>query len=106
MKEFLKDRHLKVDLLMGYRPGFQKGRDHFLHAAATYDVGIDRLVFVGDSRKDVEKALDSGVRFIARLGLLDREQFGRLFPGVPVVNSLDEVLPLLGIPAERKSAEE
>jgi phosphoglycolate phosphatase-like HAD superfamily hydrolase len=93
----LKSRDLEVDLVMGYRPGFEKGPDHFEFARRVFSSTLDRIVFVGDSYKDWLSADAMGIRFIARAGLHDSQELSVLLPGVPVVDSLDQALPLLGI---------
>lgn len=97
IKEVLRSRGLAVDLVMGYRPGFEKGPQHFKLAAVTFGVPLQRTVFVGDSIKDGLAAKEAGIRFIARTGLVTKSEIEQHLPGVPVVESLAEVLPLLGI---------
>jgi len=97
IRDLLRTRDLEVDLVMGFRPGFEKGRDHFEFARSTFDTDLARLVFVGDSHRDGITARSAGIRFIARAGLLSAERIRRLLPGVPVVDSLLEVPSLLGI---------
>jgi phosphoglycolate phosphatase-like HAD superfamily hydrolase len=99
--EVLGFRGLEFDLIMGFRPGFEKGLDHFRFAMETFDAGAEEVLFVGDSRKDGLAALSAGIRFIARTGLLSAEEFSRVLPGVPTISSLDEVLPLVGISREQ-----
>jgi len=82
---------------MGFRPGFQKGLDHFRFAMETFGATPDRVVFVGDSLKDGLAAKAAGIRFIARSGLLTAEEFTEALPEVPIIDSLDEMLPLVGI---------
>jgi phosphoglycolate phosphatase-like HAD superfamily hydrolase len=94
---FLKLRELEVDLILGYRPGFEKGPDHFRFVKQRFDSTFDRMVFVGDSHKDWLSAEEMDVRFIARAGLHTTRELCELLPGVPVIDSLDQVLPLLGI---------
>lgn len=95
--EILRSKGVEVDLVLGYRPGFEKGLDHFEYARQTFGSTFDRLVFIGDSQRDGLSAQRAGVRFIARAGLLSARELRMLLPGVPVVDSLEEVLPLLGI---------
>jgi phosphoglycolate phosphatase-like HAD superfamily hydrolase len=97
IRELLKSRGLEVDLVMGFRPGFEKGRDHFDFATSALNTELARLVFVGDSHRDGLTAQSAGIRFIARAGLLDAGRIGELLPGVPVVDSLLELPLLLGI---------
>jgi phosphoglycolate phosphatase-like HAD superfamily hydrolase len=100
--ELLERRSLEVDLIMGYRPGFEKGVAHFELAARTFDTTFDRMIFVGDSQRDGLTAGRAGMRFIARSGLLSAEHLGQVLPGVPVVESLGEILPILGIKAAQE----
>jgi len=98
--DIVKFRGLDLDLVMGFRPGFQKGLDHFRFAMETFGATPEGVVFVGDSRKDGLAAEEAGIRFIARTGLLTAEEFSEVLPGVPVIDSLDEMLPLVGIDRE------
>jgi phosphoglycolate phosphatase len=99
----LMSRGLVVDLVMGWRPGFEKGPDHFRFAAETFGVPLSEMLFVGDSLKDGLAAKSSGVKFIARAGLVDRAELERLLPGTPVIGSLVEVLPFVGINMAREA---
>ena len=101
IKEVLASRGVVVDLVMGFKPGFEKGPQHFQCAAAAFEAGRDQVVFVGDSIKDGLAAREAGIAFIARAGLVQEEEIRRRLPGVPVVNSLTEVLPLLGLTIAR-----
>lgn len=98
--EIVRFKGLQFDLVMGFRPGFQKGLDHFRFAMETFGTAPEQVVFVGDSRKDGMAAQAAGIRFIARTGLLTAEEFSEVLPGVPVIDSLDEMLPLVGISSE------
>ena len=42
--------------IIGYRPGFEKGADHFNHINSTHQVQFNDMVFVGDSLKDHERS--------------------------------------------------
>lgn len=93
--DFLYRQGLTVDLAMGYRPGFEKGRDHFGYAMQRFRLGPEVTVFVGDSIKDGERARDSGIRFIGKAGLVDAGEFRRRFPEAPVIASLGEILHII-----------
>lgn len=97
IRKMLQARGLAVDLVMGYRPGFEKGPQHFALAAATFGVPLGRILFVGDSIRDGLAARQAGIRFIAKAGLVTRSEIERYLPGVLVVESLTEVLELLNI---------
>jgi phosphoglycolate phosphatase-like HAD superfamily hydrolase len=97
IRSLLTARGLEVDLVLGFRPGFEKGRDHFEFACAAFKVEADRLLFVGDSHRDGVVASAAGVRFVLRSGLLNADTIAVLLPGVTVIDSLEDLLPLLGI---------
>ncbi|MFZ1947311.1 MAG: HAD-IA family hydrolase [bacterium] len=102
IRDVLRSRGLVVDLVMGYRPGFEKGPQHFAEAARTFGVNLADVLFVGDSVRDGLAARQAGVRFIARLGLVSREEIRNRLPDAPVVDSLYDVLPLLGMKKPRE----
>jgi phosphoglycolate phosphatase-like HAD superfamily hydrolase len=97
IKELMRSRGLDVDLVMGFRPGFEKGRDHFEFAKAEFNTEFARLLFVGDSHRDGLTAQSNGVRFVVRIGLLGVDEVETLLPGVPAICSLWDLLPILGI---------
>ncbi|MGD9403024.1 MAG: HAD hydrolase-like protein [bacterium] len=93
--DFMEKRGLEVDLVMGFRPGFEKGRDHFEHAMRRFGSGPEATVFVGDSIKDGERARDCGIAFIGRTGLVAEEAFREAFGQIPVVSALEDLLHIL-----------
>jgi len=104
IRRVLASRGLAVDLVLGYKPGFEKGPQHFKAAALAFGTPLDRVVFVGDSVKDGLAAREAGIRFIAKAGLVDEAGLRDSLPGVPVVRSLSQILPLLGIKIARENA--
>jgi phosphoglycolate phosphatase-like HAD superfamily hydrolase len=60
--------------IMGYRPGFEKGADHFNHVKNVHNLDLDQTVFIGDSLKDLERS-DGFCRFIAYTSLFEEEEF-------------------------------
>jgi phosphoglycolate phosphatase-like HAD superfamily hydrolase len=54
--------------ILGYRPGFEKGADHFNHIHSEYDVEFSDMLFVGDSLKDYERS-QGFCKFIGILGM-------------------------------------
>jgi phosphoglycolate phosphatase-like HAD superfamily hydrolase len=101
IRKLINSHGLEVDLVMGFRPGFEKGRDHFEFARAEFDTEFARLLFVGDSHRDGLTARSAGVRFIVRTGLLGREEVRTLLPGVMAIDTLWDLLPILGIEKTR-----
>jgi phosphoglycolate phosphatase-like HAD superfamily hydrolase len=104
--DFIGKRGLEVDLVMGFRPGFEKGTDHFEHAMRTFGSEPASTVFVGDSIKDGERARESGIAFIGKTGLVSREEFQESFGQIPVVSTLEELLHILGLKGPSRVAPE
>lgn len=83
------------DDVLGYRPGFLKGEDHFRHLRDRYGVAPEQTLFVGDSLHDARMAQACGIPFIARIGTFSREDFvanGAPFTGVETLSELNELL--------------
>jgi phosphoglycolate phosphatase-like HAD superfamily hydrolase len=83
------------DLVLGYRPGFSKGKEHFEEVLRYFEVTPGEVLFVGDSLHDAQKATGFGFEFVGRVGTFSRGRFEREFPGVTVVEDLvglEEVL--------------
>ncbi len=90
-----RDPDIRFDLVLGARDNFFKGRDHFDHIERTFGLARERMLFVGDSLKDGERAMECGVPFVARLGTFGRQDFERRFPGVRAVDTLSQLLDIL-----------
>ncbi|MEM4736082.1 MAG: HAD hydrolase-like protein [Candidatus Thorarchaeota archaeon] len=80
--------------VMGYRPGFEKGADHFRYVANTHRIRLERVVFVGDSLKDFERSRGF-CRFIGLTGIFSEEDFRRAGHSGPVVHRLSETVPII-----------
>ncbi len=83
-----------LDGIMGYRPGFEKGADHFNFVRDHYGVGLNQVVFVGDSLKDYERSRGF-CQFIAISRMFNIEDFRKLGHDGHVIESLSEIPPLL-----------
>jgi len=90
-----RETDVRFDLVLGARPNFYKGADHFRHVREVLGLAEDELVFVGDSLKDGQKASATRVRFIARTGTFTADDFARAFPGVPTVDRLTSLLDIV-----------
>ncbi len=92
--EFLKGQDVGFDLVLGYDSGFCKGEPHFAHVQRTLALSREQLGFVGDSVRDGELAINSGLRFCARLGTVPRQRFLERFgPNpFPFIDTLAELL--------------
>jgi len=85
--------HYFVDI-MGYRQGFEKGADHFMHVQSEYAIPLYQVVFIGDSLKDYERA-DGLVKFIAKEGMFTAADFLEVGHNGHVVERLDQIPPLV-----------
>lgn len=87
--------HLFKDIV-GYRPGFEKGADHFNYIKEEHGIGFHDMVFVGDSLKDQKRA-EGFCNFIALTGMFSEEDFRNQSHKGPVIDSLSEVPELVKI---------
>ena len=60
--------------ILGYRPGFEKGADHFNYIHSEYNVQFEDMLFVGDSLKDYERSLGF-CHFIGIVGMFSSDDF-------------------------------
>ena len=77
--------------VVGYRPGFEKGPDHFKHICSKYSIDFADLLFVGDSLKDYERS-KGYCDFIAVIGLFDYRDFRNAGHKGRVITRLSEIL--------------
>lgn len=61
-----------IDIILGYRPGFEKGKDHFDFLKKKFSITASSILYVGDSLKDMERAVISNVNFIGRISVMNR----------------------------------
>ncbi|MGQ4911091.1 MAG: HAD family hydrolase [Candidatus Thorarchaeota archaeon] len=80
--------------ILGYRPGFEKGADHFNYVKSEYGVDFADMIFVGDSLKDLKRA-EGFCRFIAVLGMFTERDFRELGHSGPVIHTLLQVLDIV-----------
>lgn len=95
VKNFVGKGNVVFDYILGFRHGFAKGKDHFKWIMSNEGIGPESMVFVGDSLKDGERALDEGVDFIGRTGTFNAEQFETSFPQCPIITSLRDLRKFL-----------
>lgn len=76
--------------IVGYRPGFEKGADHFNHINSTYNVSFEDLVFVGDSLRDYERAQGFCV-FIGVKGMFNEQSFWKAGHKGHLISKLSEI---------------
>ncbi|MFW9853727.1 MAG: HAD family hydrolase [Candidatus Thorarchaeota archaeon] len=97
IKEYLERKELSrfVHDVLGWRPGFEKGRDHFEYIMNRYNLSPNELIFVGDSLNDARRSQANGIFFIGRRGMFNEEDFEQIIPNVMVINSLTDLLDIL-----------
>ena len=78
------------DGILGYRPGFEKGADHFRYVAQEYGIPLEDIVFVGDSIKDYERS-KGFCHFVALEGMFTQADFREAGHEGHVVSSLSVV---------------
>ena len=101
--EYLKQKELSklVDIVLGYRPGFEKGKDHFEFLMNKFSLPPESICYVGDSLKDMERAVLSKVKFIGRTSVMNDENAftfeikGKGFQKFNTIDNLKGLLPLV-----------
>jgi len=95
IEKYCKMRDLEVDKILGYRKGFEKGKDHFDFLMKEFNLKSEELVYVGDSLKDCERAQSSDILFIAKIGMFSKEQFDEISFSKIVISDLTELKELI-----------
>jgi len=78
--EYLQKKEVSnsVDLVLGFRPGFEKGKHHFDYLIDKYKLSSSSILYVGDSLKDMD--ID-----------LRKSELGRTFTGTELINQFKTV---------------
>jgi len=84
-----------LDLILGYREGFLKGRDHFNKIKSHFCQGDENILFVGDSLNDARIAHENNISFIARLGTFSEQGFDSLNIPMFKINSFFDLVKLV-----------
>ena len=74
--------------ILGFRPGFLKGKSHFDYVIQKYGYSPTDMLFIGDSLHDAKMAYENGVPFVARQGTFSREAFLALH--LPLVTTVTD----------------
>jgi phosphoglycolate phosphatase-like HAD superfamily hydrolase len=91
---FVEREGLAFDVVLGFREGFEKGKQHFDFVIERFSLERSDLTFIGDSLKDAEKAFDNNLKFIGVCGTFNRDDFLGIRSDIVTVNSLKEILAL------------
>ena len=92
VEEFVAGHAVPFDHVLGFRPGFEKGKDHFQYLIDQEGILPESILFVGDSLKDGERAQGAGVSFAGRIGTFTKAQFQAKFPNSPVLSTLKDLV--------------
>ncbi len=92
IEQFIAREGLQFDIVLGFKNGFEKGKQHFEYVITHFSLQKEDLTFVGDSLKDAEKAISNNVQFIGLCGTFSREQFLQKYPNIVTIESLKELL--------------
>lgn len=92
IEKFIEREGLQFDIVLGFRDGFEKGKQHFDYVITHFSLQKDDLTFVGDSLKDAEKAITNNIKFIGLCGTFTRERFLQKYPNAVTIESLKELL--------------
>ncbi len=90
---YFKEKGVEVDLLLGFKRDFGKGRPHFDYIKKTFDVDKEEMIFIGDSPMDAKRARDYGIKFICKLGTFDEKALENN-PDIPYIYRLSDLLKL------------
>jgi phosphoglycolate phosphatase-like HAD superfamily hydrolase len=80
--------------VVGYRPGFEKGKHHFEHIKAEHGIRLSDTLFVGDSLKDYERS-KGYCKFVGLEGMFKEEDFRRAKHEGPVIQQVSELLAMI-----------
>jgi phosphoglycolate phosphatase-like HAD superfamily hydrolase len=94
-KYLLKNQIDLVDDILGWKPGFEKGKHHFEYVMEKYSLNKTNLVFIGDSLHDAKRARDNNIKFIGKEGMFTNYDFNKVIDGVSVLSNLTEILEIL-----------
>jgi len=95
IEQYCRQRGLEVDQILGFREGFEKGKDHFDFLKEKFHLTEKEILYVGDSLKDCERAQASKILFIGKTGLFTREDFEKISQSKLVITRLSELIELV-----------
>ena len=91
-------RRIKLDLVddvLGWKPGFEKGKNHFDYVIKKYKIKNSNIVFIGDSLWDAKRAKNNQIDFIGKIGMFYQNDFEQIIPDVKVIKILSETLEII-----------
>jgi phosphoglycolate phosphatase len=94
LKYFGKYNQFSFDMILGYKDGFAKGKDHLEHVLRELETTEEKILFVGDSLHDGEVAEEFGIPFIGRIAIRTKREFLSRFPNIVCVDRLTQIVDL------------
>ena len=92
IEDYVKKNNLKLDFMLGYKTDdYCKGASHFRDLQSRTKCSKEEMLFVGDSLKDAERAIEYGIDFIGKTGLFTKADFLNNCGHIQVINNLDEL---------------
>jgi phosphoglycolate phosphatase-like HAD superfamily hydrolase len=95
IEKYCKQKGLVVDQILGYRPGFEKGKNHFDFLIEKFGVNNTEMIYVGDSLKDCERAQGSDIVFIGKFGMFDQEDFDKISKSKLYISKLTDLKDII-----------
>lgn len=83
-----------VDDVLGWKPGFEKGKDHFDYVIKKHGLKNSNIVFIGDSLHDAKRAKNNLIDFIGKSGMFYQNDFEQIITDVKVIKTLSEILEI------------
>jgi phosphoglycolate phosphatase len=80
--------------ILGYRPGFEKGADHFNYIKSEFNVEFDDMLFVGDSLKDYDRS-QGFCKFIGITGMFNEDDFRKIGHNGHLISKLSQISNLV-----------
>lgn len=89
-----KSKIFNFDLVIGSRPGFNKGPDHVNYICNTYDIHKNNLFFIGDERSDIKLAKKASIKSVGILNTISKAEMLEENPDF-IVNSFNQLIQII-----------
>lgn len=96
IKTYLKNINFDiVNDILGFRPGFEKGADHFNYIMEIHNLERTQILFIGDSLHDAKRAKNNQISFIGKRGMFNQSDFNTIIPNCRIITDLKGIFELL-----------
>lgn len=82
---------IPLDLVLGFRPNFEKGADHFRYIRSHFSCHNSDILFVGDSLHDFKRAKAEEIDFVARVGTFTHGDFLAIGGDLLIIETLHDL---------------